>query len=399
MDPIKILHNIPTIGKTSFGIGQISNSLAQAQFALKNDVTIWCLDNSENIQWASQTHGFPLERIKGFQIFGPKNLWFSPDMIRCAGNTGQGIFDVVHQHGIWTGSSNATLVFSKKRKIPTVIAPHGSFNPSGLNLSSWKKKIALSFYERENLQLAACLHASSEREITDIRNFGLINPIAYIPNGIHQQYLSMEGNSKRFREEFGITPGKKVLLFLARIAPLKGLPMLIEAINSIHDAFSGWQLIIAGIDEANHKKDVELLIKYLHLEEQIKIIGPLFNESKNDAFAAAELFILPSHSEGAPMVVLDSLAAGVPVITTKASTWPDLEEYKCGWWTEINTAAIANALKEAISLPTEKLSGMGQNGKALISEKYVWQKLALNTIQLYNWLLKKEDKPEFVTLN
>jgi glycosyltransferase involved in cell wall biosynthesis len=99
------------------------------------------------------------------------------------------------------------------------------------------------------------------------------------------------------------------------------------------------------------------------------------------------------------MVVLDSLAFGVPVITTKASTWSDLTAYNCGWWTDINTQAIAVALQEAVSMSAEELLQMGIQGKNLIASKYTWPQLAQKTIKLYDWLLGRDDKPDFVILN
>lgn len=396
---MKILHNVSSVGKASYGLGQISVNLARAQYSIGHDVSMWCLDNDENIKWAAATHDFPSERITGFVPTGPLNIWFSPKIKKYANQNANGIFDIVHQHGIWAGVSVATLSFSQKKKIPTIIAPHGSLNQWALNLSPWKKKIGLALYERENLRLASCLHATSESEISDFRNFGLKNPIAYIENGIQEKNLALVGNAARFREHNGIPGDKRILFFLSRISPKKGLVMLVEAINTIQDDFADWVLIIAGNDEFNHKKDVESLVKQLNLENKIKILNPLFGQEKDDAFAAAELFILPSHSEGSPMVVLDSLAAGVPVITTKASTWRDLTKYNCGWWTDISTQAITTALREAIVMSVEDLHEMGIQGKKLISAKYTWPRLAKKTIQLYNWLLGHEEKPDFVILD
>jgi glycosyltransferase involved in cell wall biosynthesis len=399
MQQLDILHNVNSIGKSSFGFGQISVSLAKAQHDLGNNVNLWCVDNEEGIKWASATHDFPVEYFKRFDLWGPKFLWYSPEMIRSAKKDVSGAFDIVHQHGIWSGVSIATLMFSQKGKTHTIIAPHGTLNQWALNTSSFKKKIALTVYESLNLKLASCIHATSENEIDDIRNFGLKNPIAYIENGINEKYLENIGTPNRFREKYAINGNKRILLFLSRITPKKGLKMLIEAINSIQADFVEWQLIIAGIDENNHSKEIESLIKKFNLDNMIKIIGPLYGSDKQDAFAATELFILPSYSEGSPMVILDSLAAGVPVITTKASTWSDLLDYKCGWWTDISTSAIVIALKEAINTPNEYLQLMGKNGKVLIAQKYTWLKLAQKTIQLYRWVLGEVEKPDFVTLD
>lgn len=399
MDKLRILHNVPIIGKLSFGLGQIPISLAQAQYALNQHVNLWCLDNDENIKWASENYEFSSRFITGFKLTGPKIFLHSPAIKKKARESEKGAFDIIHQHGIWTGASSATLVFSKEKNIPTVVAPHGSLNAWALGLSGWKKKIALAAYEQSNLTLASCLHATSQNEISDFRDFGLKNPIAYVENGMQEKYLSAKGNPDRFRQEYEIPYDKRILLFLSRISPKKGLVMLVNAIDSIRKDFTGWQLIIAGVDEFNHKKEVESLIKLLNLEDRIKIIGPLFGDSKNDAFAASELFILPSYSEGSPMVVFESLAAGVPAITTKASSWNDLIEHNCGWWIDINTASISKSLKEAIVLTKENLQQMGQNGKKLISTKYTWEESAKKTIKLYNWLLKRDLKPDFVTLN
>ena len=400
MGPLKILHGAYIVGKASFGIGQISISLAKAQYELKNDVSIWCLDKYENINWAAENHEFPVEHFTGYKLLGPEFLWYSPGMDKQADKKADGVFDIVHQHGMWTGISRATLKFSQKKKTATVIAPHGSLNPYVLSLSKWKKRIALTVYERENLKLASCLHATSENEILDFRKFGLKNPIAYIQNGIEGRYLSVGGNAISFRNEYGISTHKRVLLFLSRISPKKGLPMLVEAISSIRNIFKDWQLIIAGIEEFGHQKEVESLIIQFNLEENIKIIGPLFGTAKHDAFAAAELFILPSHSEGSPMVVLDSLAAGVPVITTKASSWNDLLEFDCGWWPGISTKEIALALSHAVTMSAEDLQRMGEQGKELIASKYTWPQLAQKTILLYEWLLGKvNDKPDFVHID
>jgi len=399
MKQLKILHNVNSVGKTSFGFGQISVSLAKAQHDLGHDVDLWCLDNDEGIQWASSTHDFPAERIKRFNLFGPIFLLYSPEMKRHANQNAEGIFDIVHQHGIWSGVSSATFKFSQKGKTPTIISPHGTLNQWALNSSRLKKKIALTIYEGANLRQASCLHATSINEIDDFRNFGLKNPIAYIENGINEKHLFTKGNADRFREQYFIDSNKRILFFLSRISPKKGLLMLVEAINSIQDDFTDWLLIIAGNDEFNHKKDIESIITQFQLNNKIKIIDPLFGQDKEDAFAAAELFILPSYSEGSPMVILDSLAAGVPVITTKASTWSDLIEYNCGWWTDISTSAIALAIKEATNMPSDYLQMMGKNGKDLISSKYTWSQLAQKTIQLYNWVLGRGAKPDFVSLD
>ena len=394
-----MLHTVFGVGPTSFGLGQVALNLAKEQSVLGFDTQIWCLDNPGDIPWASESSGLSESRIAGFSVFGPRMLMLTPHMERAAAGPDGKTFDIVHQHGIWTGVSRVTNVLRQKHGLLSVVAPHGALSPWALNLSSWKKKIALATYEGRNLNNASCLHALSEMEITDFRDFGLKNPIALISNGISEKWLHAEGSADRFRSQYGVSEQNRILFFLSRITPKKGLPMLIEAISNLKNDFAGWQLIIAGTDEFGHKAEVETLIDKFNLQDNISIIGPLYDQAKCDAVAAADLFILPSYSEGAPLVILDCLAAGVPIITTKASPWEELDTHDCGWWVDVSVHALCNALRQALPLSRSQLKEMGLRGKRLVAAKYTWAGKAQKTIELYNWLLGRIDKPDFVVLD
>ena len=396
MHNTSILHIIPSVGPMSFGPGYVALNLAKEQQQLGCSVQIWCLDTSMDVQWASKVSGLPIKNIRSFSCIGPSFLRYSPEMERVAMGSAGGQFDVVHQHGIWTGISRVTYKLSKKHDIPSVIAPHGSLESWALKRSNWKKQIARYLYESRNLTNASCLHATAKPEVADFRNFGLLNPVAVIPNGISNKWLNSDGSADNFRNHFKIDPHKKILLFMSRVTPKKGLFMLLNAISMIIKDFDDWILIIIGPDEFGHKSEVETLVKELRMKDIVKFVDPVFNQLKRDAFSAADLFVLPSYSEGAPMVILDSLATGVPVITTKASPWEDLLAYGCGWWVDVSVNEICAALKYAISLPEEHLKEMGQRGKELVASKYTWTSLLQMTIELYSWLLRRKERPQFV---
>lgn len=396
---MNILHLIPSVGPMSFGPGYVALNLAKEQEQLGCTTQIWCLDTAKDVQWACEVSNFPRKNIQSFSYKGPSFLRYSPEMERFAAGPAGKQFNVVHQHTIWTGISRVTYKLSKKHDTPSVIAPHGCLESWALKKSNWKKQIARYLYESRNLTNAACLHATAEPELSDFRKFGLLNPIAVIPNGISNKWLNSDGSADNFRNHFKIDPHKRILLFMSRITPKKGLFMLFNAINMIVKNFDDWMIVIIGPDEFGHKSEVEALVKELGMKDIVNFVDPVFNQLKRDAFSAADLFVLPSYSEGAPMVILDSIAAGVPVITTKASPWEDLSTYGCGWWVGVNVNEISEALKYAVSLPREHLEEMGQRGKELVASKYTWSSLAQMTIDLYSWLLGCGMAPEFVFLN
>lgn len=395
---MNIIHITPSVGPGSFGLGPVALNLCREQIDLGKDSSIWCLDTESDIQWASSASVLSAGSIRSFPMTGPRILRLSLEMERTARR--ELLRDaIIHQHAIWTGVSRVTNMLRTDNGIPSVITPHGSLEKWALNQSWWKKQIVLALYEKNNLHHASCIHAVGENEIADCRDFGLSNPIAVIPNGISSEWLNSCGNGGAFRDQFGILAEKRVMLFLSRITPKKGLPMLLEVLHNLRKELTDWCVVIAGAGEFGHQAEIESIILDKGLNDLVKLVGPLFGKNKRDAFAAADLFVLPSYSEGAPIVILEALGAGVPVLATKASPWQNLETHDCGWWPNISSDSIYEALKDALSRSPEQLKLMGQRGKELVSTEYTWAKSAQMTIELYEWLLGRSQRPDFVVVD
>lgn len=394
---MRILHITNSVGSRSYGLGQVALNLMKSQLAQNNEPVIWTLDSAEDLQRNPGIAELPKGCIRCFPPLGPEIVAWSPAMMRAARLEGNR-FDVVHQHGIWTAQSRVTNLLRERHRLPTVVAPHGSLEPRVLLKSRVKKRMAQWVYEAANLHGASCIHATAPTEVADIETFGLRNPIALIPNGISQTWLDSTGDGSRFRSKFGLPHDRRVLLFMSRIAPKKGLPMLLQAWSRLSPAHPEWMLVVVGGDEDGHKAEVEALASQLGLLQHVRFVDPILGQDKRDAFAAADLFILPSHSEGFPMVVLDALGAGVPAIVTRASAWEDLETHGCGWWVDISATAIVEALEDALGHSPESLSTRGAAGRKLVELKYHWRALSSHTLDLYDWLCHRGTKPPFVTL-
>jgi len=395
---MRVVHNIYSVGPGSFGLGPVALNLAREQNHFGIQADIWCVDSEQDRQWAAESSRLAVDRIRRFDIFGPRMLNFSPAMERHAVREAESI-SVVHQHALWTGVSRVTKYLRQRKGIPSIITPHGMLEKWALQKSWWKKRLVLAAYENRNFNGADCFHAVGENEVRDIRDFGLSNPVAVIPNGVSFDWLTSQGDGKSFRTRFGIPSDQRVLLFLSRVTPKKGLPMLLEAVNDIRQSFADWHLVIAGADEFGHRAEVEQKAADLGLSQSVTLIGAVFGQLKRDAFAAADLFVLPSYSEGAPLVILEALATQLPVIATKASPWGRLETERCGWWTEISRESLAAALEDALKRSSDQLLEMGQRGRMLVEEKFTWASSARMTIELYNWLLKRGDRPDFVVMD
>ncbi|WP_294324245.1 glycosyltransferase [uncultured Chryseobacterium sp.] len=388
---MKILHIVDNFGRAAYGLGTISLGLAKAQLDMGEDVYLWSSSSEADVIWASENYNIAIERLKGFSsILPPFNISFKEYSASRNVN-----FDIVHQHSLWTFQSIMTSILRNKGA-KTSIAAHGTLSEFALNKSKLKKNIALSLFEKRNLEKSQVLHATSELEIEDFRRLNLKNPIAYIENGIGSQFIYKKGDGNLFKRKYNIPEDKKVLLYLSRITPKKGLDMLLKAISEVKDKFSEWILIIVGNDEFNYQKRVEEMIKELQLSNFIFIVEPQIGLNKFNAFDASNFFILPSYSEGSPMVVVDALAYGLPVITTKSSSWRDLVNYECGYWVDINKNAIKEALLKMLALKNDTLLKYSDNAKKLVVDKYLWDEISKKTISLYSWMINKDLKPDFI---
>ena len=395
---MRILHLATWIGRRSGGIGPVVCGLAQGLHSLKYDVAIWTLDSVEAIAEAVRAND--LEGcIVRCPSLGPSRFGYSPVAERMVSNTAGRQIDILHQHSIWTANTRVANRWRWLYQRPTVVSLHGTLEPYALSRSRWKKRLATSLYEGENLQRASCLHALSMTEAKDIQDYGLRNPIAVIPNGVPEAWLHSSGDAHRFRTQHSISDGKRILLFLSRLHPKKGLPLLFEAISSAQSQLKDWHLVIAGPDERGHRAELRSLSCRLGIQHMLQFVGPLFGQNKRDAFAAADVFVLPTRSEGSPVAVLESLAAGVPTLTTHGAPWEELQTYRCGWWVPIDSSSIQKALLEAVQLPKDELNAMGQRGRDLAQQHYTWEKIAKKLAVLYRWLLYGGEQPGFVIMS
>lgn len=292
---------------------------------------------------------------------------------------------IIHLQHIWSPYIHIMAWIARRKNIPYLISIRGMLEPWIMTRNPRKKQLGLFLYQRKDLQKARVLHATGEMEMNNIRKLGFTNPIAVIPNGIN---LSLVPEPK---EQFG----KKRMVFLSRLHPKKGIELLLDAWKMIDTA--GWELLIAGDGEESYKQELQKKLTENNLSN-VEFTGPRYYNEKWDLIRSADVFVLPSFSENFGIVVAEALAVGVPVITTHDTPWQELDTHRCGWWIELNITNLANALNDAMSLSPEQLKEMGLRGRALIQEKYDIRMVAKNMHELYQWIIDKNMRPDFVYL-
>jgi glycosyltransferase involved in cell wall biosynthesis len=301
------------------------------------------------------------------------------------------IFDLpnlYHGHSIWNLIIYQMASSARKKNIPYIISTRGMLEPWSLTQSKFIKKLALFLYQRRDLKLASCIHATATSEAKAIRDLGFKNPIAIIPNGINlEEYPKYKKN---------INANRKVL-FLSRIHKKKGIEYLINAWNELDTTLTkNWEVNIVGNGDEKYIRSLKKLINEKKLNNSITISKPLQGADKIKKYRESDLFVLPTHSENFGIVIAEALASSLPVITTKGTPWEELIKYRCGDWIEIGKNPLRESLSKMLKKTDSELSEMGQRGRLLIEKKYNMRVVAMDMNLLYMWLLGKIEKPDFV---
>ena len=116
--------------------------------------------------------------------------------------------------------------------------------------------------------------------------------------------------------------------------------------------------------------------------------GQLVGSGKQAAFACADLFVLPSYSEGFSMAVLEALAAGLPVVVSEPCNFPEVAACEAGFVVQAADAAVAAAIGALLS-DDDLRTRMGRNGRALVAERYAWPAIAEAFADFYRTLAQK----------
>lgn len=297
---------------------------------------------------------------------------------------------VVHLHGLWDAASVASFMLLRRADSPVVVSPRGMLEPWALEQSRWKKKAAWLAWQRKVLTRAALLHATSHEEYHHFRQLGLRAPVAVIPNGLEIPRGCDRGASQT---KTGDQP--KRCLFLSRLHPKKGLPMLLQAWADLEP--SGWQLHIAGDGDPRYVQEMKNLAAQLGVDARFE--GELAGDDKWRFLSSGTLFVLPTHSENFGIAVAEAMAVGLPVITTTGAPWSVLEAQGMGWWVAPQPGPIRDALREAFLSPAHRLAEMGLRGLSHARTEFAWPAIGERMARCYRWLTGNEARPADVLLN
>lgn len=331
--------------------------------------------------------------VQVFGLRGPGFFGYAPLLAPALAASN---LDLLHVHGLWMYPSVANLRWARQHKRPYLITPHGMLDPWAVRNARWKKRLAGWLYENTHLRGAACLHALCESEAESIRAYGLRNPICIIPNGIDSTAMTAVDSPLW---QANLPDDAKVLFYLGRLHPKKGLANLLRAwFIARHADVSAdkWRLIIAGWDQGGYEDELKSLARQMFIQDSVHFVGSQFDTAKHASYNCADAFILPSFSEGLPMVVLEAWAYGLPVLMTPQCNLPEGFQSRAALRIDPDPESIAKGLATLFLMTGAERKAMGKRGQILVEERFNWSIIAEQMLGVYRWVLGKDSRPNCV---
>lgn len=264
---------------------------------------------------------------------------------------------------------------------PLFYQQRGVLGPEHLKFRGMKKRIYIKAIERPIMRKATTLIALTEFEVRSYQELGVQTFCRIIPNGV-----DIVDHPKSFERSicsyYNISPEEIVILFMARLHPLKGADRLLRAFLMIHSRFPKTTLVMAGPDEWGMVKKFRQEIMKAGIGNRVLFPGMVTGEAKQELLTRADLFCLPSDAEGFSMAVLEALANSTAVLLSPGCHFPEVEKAGAGRVVQPEPDALCNAMADLLDNPG-KLKEMGKKGRDFVSRHYSWDTITDQLIEAY----------------
>lgn len=375
----------PSGGGPIEGIRQIAPHLA----GLGVSTTVACLDHPDD-PWLKDHpfHAIGMGPVTG--TYGYRRGL--PARIRALAEQ----HDVVIIEGIWQYHAFATWRALLGSRIPYFVYSHGMLDPwfkHTFPLKHFKKWAYWPWADYRVLRDArAVLFTTEQERLLARQSFWLYRAHEVVVGyGTSAPPDDAEGQRQAFLQIFPHLRGQRILLYLSRIHPKKGVNLLIEAFAVVAASDPRLQLVIAGPDQVGWQAALKQRAASLGIAERLTWPGMLSGEIKWGAFRCAELFCLPSHQENFGIAVVEALACSLPVaIAEPVNIAAEVTAAGAGLVHADTVAGTTEALRRWLVLPDEEKNQMGVRGKQLFSDRFDFASVARNLFPVLDAAIQQQ---------
>lgn len=277
--------------------------------------------------------------------------------------------DIVHIHGPWSSSNLQVARIARRCKKPYVVSSHGMLDDWSMAQGAAKKRLFLRLFGSRMLDGALAIHCAAQAEAVQVAQHTLApTRVVALPMDL-APYRDLP-EPQLAREHFKLRSHVPTLLFLSRLHPKKGAEHAIDALAALRAGGTDCDLILAGPpQDAVYTRTLEDRVKSLELQSHARFVGMVDGTLKLSLLQAAAALVLPTSQENFGFVLLESLACGTPVFTTKGvDLWSELEASGAGTIIEPTGEAIAQALRTQLPelVDTDRRANIAAQARAWV---------------------------------
>ncbi|MGC1309752.1 MAG: glycosyltransferase [Phormidesmis sp.] len=388
---LKVLHVIPSVSPTRGGPSQaviemvkvLRSQAVEATIVTTNDDGSELLDvplgrelNYQGVPvWFFPRFSPPVPAFREFAFSGAFTRWLWQNAKR---------YDVMHIHAIFSYPSTVAMAIARRHNIPYIIRPLGQLCEWSLQQSALKKWLYLQLIERTNLNGSQGLHLTSNKEKQEAAKLQLNCSSFVVPHGL--DFPSRIDDARQLlRAQFNLPENEKIILFLSRIHPKKGLDYLIAALSNL--VKYPFTFILAGSGDPGYEAEIRDLLQASGISNRTILPGFVEGKTKAIFLQGADLYALTSHSENFGVAVLEALAAGLPaMVTPGVALCDEMQRHQLGYVSELTVEAITSTLESYFADPAAALQ-LGKRAQQFTLKNYTWQSNADNLIKIYQAVL------------
>ncbi|MCC6426392.1 MAG: glycosyltransferase [Phycisphaerales bacterium] len=292
--------------------------------------------------------------------------------------------DLLHVHGMWAPSNVQLTSAANRAGVPYILSLRGMLDDWPMSQRRLKKRLFLAIAGRRMLHRAAFVHCTAEGEHQQSRKWFPRGRGHVIPNLLDLGPFREPPGPALARGKFpGLDPSIPSILFLSRVHYKKGVEHSIRAAAILRDRGIHYSWLIAGDGEPDYMQSLKDLAKSLNLEDRVHFLGMVKGPEKISLFQASDLFLLPTSQENFGFAIVEAMAAGVPVMTTKGvDLWPEMEG--CGGAIIVDQEANAIADQVFRLIPDKpRLADMGAKARKWVFDNLHEQAVISQFIATY----------------
>jgi len=353
--------------------------LASAQRRLGADVEIW----TPNALRAGSTEIFdelPVRYFSSNPFFGLARSFRLKKEIAALPKDA-----ILHAHNTFNPLNLQVGDAASTHGLKAFYHPHGALDPAlfaDWSPKSLKKRLYIRAFSGPNLNRASGVFALTPLERNQLLSLGITAPIHIVPNGIRPVTVASPEQGLALRRRHGLDASDRVMLFIGRITPKKRLEDIIQALSLL--GASAPHLFIAGSPtaEPDYGEALFRIVRECGCAARVHWLGFLDEAAKSAAYAAADVFVHASESEGMALAILEAMSAGLPVVATRGCYMTEAAAAKALIQCDQGPGSLAAALAPLLA-DRKAARAQGLAGQAHAHRIHDWEALARATLWIY----------------